>query len=104
MWSNWGVGVRSNFLVVVCQDHYVREAYTVLGHHLVWISAGGRYGDSQVPALKKLLEEHQRLAESCGFTLECQNEQEKKENVISFPRLAPATSEKYDQAALQWAL
>ncbi|KAJ8154160.1 hypothetical protein LV165_006163 [Aspergillus fumigatus] len=59
---------------------------------------------SEDTKLQKLLEEHQRLAESRGFTLEYQNEQEKKENVISFPRLAPATSEKYDQAALQWAL
>lgn len=54
--------------------------------------------------LQKLLEEHQRLAESRGFTLEYQSEQEKKENIISFPRLAPATWDKYDQAALQWAL
>lgn len=59
---------------------------------------------SEDTKLQKLLEEHQRLAESRGFTLEYQNEQENKENVISFPRLAPATSEKYDQAALQWAL
>lgn len=55
---------------------------------------------SEDTKLQKLLEEHQRLAELCGFTLKYQNEQEKKENVISFPRLAPATSKKYDQAAL----
>ncbi|KAF7590037.1 hypothetical protein BBP40_003426 [Aspergillus hancockii] len=52
--------------------------------------------------LEKLLEERKRLAESRGFTLEYQ--QEKIENTVCHPRIAPATEEKYERAVTNWAL
>ncbi|GMG01327.1 unnamed protein product [Aspergillus oryzae] len=53
--------------------------------------------------LEKLLEERKRLAESRGFTLEYQQEQEKIENTVCHPRIAPATEEKYERA-IRWRL
>ncbi|KAF4155474.1 hypothetical protein CNMCM6069_007995 [Aspergillus lentulus] len=54
--------------------------------------------------LEKVVRERQRLAESRGFTLDYQLQQEQKENVICHPRLAPATDEKYDRAVFNWAV
>lgn len=54
--------------------------------------------------LERLLEERKRLAESRGFTLEYQQEQEKIENTVCHPRIAPATEEKYERAVTNWAL
>ncbi|KAH2457205.1 hypothetical protein KXW63_002869 [Aspergillus fumigatus] len=54
--------------------------------------------------LEKAVRERQRLAESRGFTLDYQLQQEQKENVICHPRLAPATDAKYDRAVFNWAV
>lgn len=54
--------------------------------------------------IQKALEERIARAASRGFTREYQEEREKEDNVICHRALAPATLEKYDNAALNWTL
>ena len=58
----------------------------------------------QVKDLSKILEARAKLAASRGFTLEYQKEQEQSENRVAQPELAPATHDKYDDAAKNWVL
>ena len=46
--------------------------------------------------LQQLVEEHQRLAASRGFTVDYQNERESQVNVRCYKELAPTTYEKHD--------
>jgi hypothetical protein len=54
--------------------------------------------------LQRKLDERIARAASRGFTLEYQNEREQEENSICLKELAPATLEKYENTALNWAL
>jgi hypothetical protein len=54
--------------------------------------------------LCQILQERATFAASRGFTLEYQNEQEKKENTIAHRELAPATHDKYGRALETWIL
>lgn len=54
--------------------------------------------------LQKKLNERVARAVSRGFTHEYQNERENEDNSICLKQLAPATLEKYEDAATNWAL
>ncbi|OQD68819.1 hypothetical protein PENDEC_c030G03960 [Penicillium decumbens] len=54
--------------------------------------------------IQKALEERIARAASRGFTREYQEEREHRGNTISHRALAPVTLQKYEEAALNWAL
>lgn len=54
--------------------------------------------------LHQILQEQATLAAPRGFTLECQNQQESKENNIVLRELALATHDEYDRAVRTWVL
>ncbi|CAI7595632.1 unnamed protein product [Penicillium viridicatum] len=58
----------------------------------------------RVKDLSEVLEARVKLAASRGFTIEYQKEQEKSENCVTQPELAPPTHDKYDRAAYNWVL
>jgi hypothetical protein len=56
------------------------------------------FSETDKERLEKVVREQQRLAKLYRFTLDYQLQQEQKENVIYYLRLAPATNVKYNQA------